>query len=172
MVAIGTTFAPMGGGRSLTSEESHRLQVAIRELLARHGTQTAVAERLQVTQQALSTILAGVSRGSYAMARTVARALGRPVEQLLSGSLGADGGPWSTLPGWNPALEQARAMFPRTSADAWEWLGTLSGVPPPGLPPVALALIASAYDHAHQDHTAPQERTSAEASGMRKKFSR
>lgn len=82
------------------------------------------------------------------MARQVARVMGLSVESFLAGELLPLSSPWRSLPGFEAALAQARALFPRTSAAAWEWVGQLSGPPLPELSPAALGLIAAAYDQA------------------------
>lgn len=136
----------MSGPRSLNPDESRRLQSALRALVTERGSQTAAAASLGVTQQGISSILAGTSPGSYAMARQVARVMGLSVESFLAGELAPLSSPWRSLPGFAAAIAQARALFPRTSPAAWEWVGQLSGPPLPELSPAALGLIAAAYD--------------------------
>ncbi len=160
----------MGGGRSLSPAESEHLCAALRELLARYGTQKAVAARLSVTQQSISMVLGKESRGSYSLARAVARVLGRHVDVVLGAPTATTllAAYWRDLDGWDDAVAEARRMFPRVSDAAWEWLGSLSGPELPGLPAGALAMIAGAYDQA--EHAPASEELKRPArSGVQKK---
>ena len=75
--------------------------------------------------------------------------MGVELDALLNGTGSQAHAPamvWSTLPGWEEAISDARRLFPRVSDGAWTWLGSLSGPVLPGLPPAALGMIASAWD--------------------------
>lgn len=157
----------MGGGRSLSPAESERLRDALRELVSRYGTQKDVAAKVGVTQQAISTVLGKNSAGSYALARKVAQALGRPVEVVLGAHAVAGAMLWRDLPSTAAALDQARAQFPGVSAAAWEWVEGLAGSPPPCAAPVFFWTLATAYANAPREPVAPT--VAREGSGVRQR---
>jgi DNA-binding XRE family transcriptional regulator len=79
---------PVPRGSDLTPEENERVRVALRQLLERHGKQTALAPRLGVNQSTLSGILTGRQGASYQLAVAAARLLGTDAADLLAGPRG------------------------------------------------------------------------------------
>lgn len=144
------------GPRSLTAEENARVVAAVRELLRRGETQVSLARVLGVKQSAISGLLSGRHRAGYGFARAVAQVAGVALDALLSGGHGGESvqgvapqaESWAGTEGWAEALGVARSMFPAVSAEAWAWLGAQCGPRLPSLSPVALGLVASAYDQA------------------------
>lgn len=58
---------------------------------------------------------------------------------------------WRNLPGWEAAVAQARAMFPRVRPIAFDQLGNLMGEKPPNVSPLTIGLLASTWDTTSTD---------------------
>lgn len=54
--------------------------------------------------------------------------------------------PWSRLPGWDVAEAQARALFPRVRAAAFERVAAIRAPAPDELDAAKIGLLASMYD--------------------------
>lgn len=115
--------------RSLTPKESERVREALRSLLAVEGTQTALAKRLGVSQQALSAVLRGTATGGYALGRAVAQALGAvsPDAWLRGASPKAAAPRIRDRPGYDEALAIALTVFKRVPVSAFDAIGDLMG---------------------------------------------
>lgn len=106
----------MSRARSLSREESERVRAALQRMMVEYGSQTAVAEQLQmpdgsrVSQATVSISLRGLPVG-VTFARAVALKLGISFEELVSGARGkADGAQrYKDLPGWAEAAEEVGA---------------------------------------------------------------
>lgn len=72
------------GPPRLDEATAARVVAAVRSLLGRYETQTALAKDLGVTQSAISQWLRGAGRPSYTNAVVVARLTGRSVADLLA----------------------------------------------------------------------------------------
>lgn len=110
-------------------KEAERVREALRELLLTEKTQTALAKRLHVSQQALSSILRGSATPGYALARTVAKAMGAvDSDAWLRGAP-----PGRVAPrirdrnGYAEALATARKVFRRVPPAAFDAIGNLMG---------------------------------------------
>lgn len=128
IVTVGARVRPMTT-RSLTPKESERVRIAIRELLMVEKTQTALAKRLGVSQQALSAVIRGTATGGYAIARAVAKAKGASdVDAWLRGAAPGRSAPRiRDQPGYEEALAVALKVFRRVPRDAFEDIGNLMG---------------------------------------------
>lgn len=115
--------------RSLTSKESERVRAALRELLVIEKTQTALARRLGVSQQALSAVIRGTATGGYAIARAVAKAKGATdVDAWLRGAAPGRSAPRiRDRRGYDEALAIALKVFRRVPAEAFEAVSNLMG---------------------------------------------
>ena len=116
-------------GRSISPKEAERVREALRELLVIEKTQTALAKRLGVSQQALSAILRGTASGGYALGRAVARAMGasNPDAWLRGAAPGVIAPRIRDRRGYDEALVAARRMFKRATPTAFEAVSNLMG---------------------------------------------
>ena len=71
---------------ALTSEEIERVRRALRALVARYPSQAVLGRVLGVSQQTVSAVLCDAQLPGLRFARGLARALGIPMEALLSRS--------------------------------------------------------------------------------------
>lgn len=137
-----------GKGRSFSREVNDQLRDVARRLRKEHASDRAFAKALRIAQPTITNFLNGGNAGiqvAMAIASSANLAL-----YIVGGrvNIGAPpvSVPWRTLPGWDEAIAQARALFPKISAEAWEWLGSLSGPMIPDLAPAPLGMIAGAFD--------------------------
>jgi len=128
IVTVRASVRPMTT-RSLTPKESERVRLALRELLVVEGTQTALAKRLGVSQQALSAVIRGTATGGYALGRAVAQALGaRNPDAWLRGAAPSAAAPRiRDRAGYEEALAIALTVFKRVPPSAFEAVGDLMG---------------------------------------------
>ena len=74
----------MAGGKSLSEAENAALREALRALITRDGwDQTQAGHALGVTQQTVSAFLSGRSGAGFALARAIARRLGKTVDEIV-----------------------------------------------------------------------------------------
>lgn len=137
-----------GGGKSFGDAANERIREGLKELLRRYNdNQTRLAEKLGISQPAVSAIRAGGNAGP-ATAQAIARELGLSLDQLTTGEKGDEAFVrWRVLDWWEGVLSKAREHAPTVSPGAWDWLGSLAGTPPPE-DPHALALMARAWEDA------------------------
>lgn len=137
-----------GKGRSFSPAVNDQLREVARRLRKEHASDRAFARSLRIAQPTITNFLNGGNAGIQ-VAMVIARAANIALH-IVGGQVSIGAPPataqWRELPGWDEALDQARALFPKISAEAWEWLGSLSGPVVPGLAPVALGMVAGAYD--------------------------
>lgn len=146
----------MPGGKAVQDEVNERMRGALRRLMSsRAWDQKRTGKEFDVTQQTISSFLARRTGASLHLAWSIAQALGISLDELLGGAAGRS--VWRDLPGWSDATAHARKLFPRISDSAWEWLGSLSGPPVPGLAPALLGIIAGVWDQGeHQSLEGPR----------------
>ncbi len=115
--------------RSLKPKEAERVRAALGELLVTEKTQTALAKRLGVSQQALSAVIRGTATGGYAIARAVAKAKGATdVDAWLRGAAPGRSAPRiRDRNGFDEALVVAMRVFRRVPPYAFEAVGNLMG---------------------------------------------
>lgn len=99
-------LATVRGPKSLTTAQRERVRAALRDLRAKYATQKELEKALGVTQQSVSNALSGADFGVF-LAAGVARALGVPLEELLTGQKVGSVPRYRDLPGWDVAAAEA-----------------------------------------------------------------
>lgn len=157
-VTVGATLFRVS--RTLLPHETERLRSALRQMLAKEGSQSAVARSIKAKQQHISAVLSGKSSGGYALARAVAEAKSiREVDAWLSGrALTAEAPRLKNVEGYDAALIEAKRMFRRVPDHAFHAVGELMGESlPEHVDAIFLGTIAEAWARSADDN----ERSSA-----------
>ncbi|HEX7603237.1 MAG TPA: hypothetical protein VF316_16580, partial [Polyangiaceae bacterium] len=76
-----------GKGRGYTPEENAKLRVLARELVDRFGTQTALAEKIDVRQSTISSLLAGRGTVGHYVGRQMCALAGTTPDEYLGRNL-------------------------------------------------------------------------------------
>lgn len=155
-----TLFAVTQSTRSLQPHETERLRAALREMLAKSGSQTALAQSIHAKQQHISAVLSGKSAGGYGLARAVAKAKGiGDVDAWLNGrSPGTVAPKLKSVEGYESALAEAKRLFRRVPDHAFHAVGELMGESLPyRVDAIFLGTIAEAWARSADDN----ERSSA-----------
>lgn len=132
------------------------------------GVQAELARALDVTPTAVSDVLNRKRGPGLAMIIAIARESALSLDELVGlDSRGGRATPWRKTSRWDARSAEARRIYPKVSDSAWEWLGDLSGSPPPESA-VALGAIALAWDQ-HAEVPAAATPPSAEARPTRRR---
>ncbi len=111
-----------------------------------NGNMSALARDLGITAAYLSDVLNNQRGPGMKILKALAKRLGGSLDEMIHQRSVAAGPPWSTLPGWQEALQSARVAYPKITAEAWQWVGSLAGVSPPALIAQVLGPIAMVWD--------------------------
>lgn len=127
----------------LSDEQNKRVQKVAKDLIAQHnGNVSAAARMVKRDQSWLSRIAAGKLGASLETASRLCAAAGRDVSEVLG--IVPSVMTWSELPGYEQALEQAKAVVGNVYDDRiWAQIGGMSMPPhPPTVEPWMLIQLA------------------------------